>query len=878
MERPGLPTGTLTFLFSDIEGSTRLVTALGPSFGPLLERHQALLRDAFAGAGGVEIATEGDSFFVVFRSAPSAVAAAAAAQRALAAEPWPAEAGTVRVRMGLHSGEGTPGGDNYVGIDVHRAARIAAAAHGGQVLLSESTRSLVAGSLPEGLRLADVGTFRLKDLDQPERLVQLVIAELPADFPPPRTLDTPSNLPTQMTTFVGRRREAEEVADLVRRSRLVTLTGPGGTGKTRLSLQVATALKGEFSGGAFFVDLSPITDPGLIPTTIASALGLHDQPNRPVLESLKSHLRDLRMLLVVDNFEQVQTGAPLIGQLLEAAPQLCIIVTSREVLHLRGEQEYPVPPLGMPDVTRLPALEALSQYDAVALFIQRARGVRPDFAVDNDNAPAVAAICARLDGLPLAIELAAARVKLFSPGAILAHLEQTLAFLTSSSRDLPERQRTLRGAIDWSHDLLDATERILFRRLGIFVGGFTADDAGAVCDPDGELGIDMLDGLVSFVDKSLVTQAAGAAGEPRFVMLETIRQYAAERLAASDDAEPIRRRHEDLFAGIAERAAGELLGPKANAWLDRLDTDQDNLRAALQNAADDGRDDLALGMGGAMWRFWQLRGHLAEGRSALEALLSRAGFDGPTQARARALAGLGGVTYWQGDMAAAGTAYDEGLAIQRTLDDPAGLAEALYNAGFVAAVGNELATARALYDESLGILTRTGDQPGVVRTREAISFLLFHQAEFAEARAIQEGNLRAFREAGETFRVAVGSGFLSLLRAKDGEVAAARAIQVEAIGTFRAAGDTQSLVRTLIMAAAVAVLEGDLRRAATLSGAGDVLREPLGEMATPMRTLGIGDPAVEAREGLGDGAFELAYAAGRVLTLDEVVALVGGPA
>jgi predicted ATPase/class 3 adenylate cyclase len=878
VEQPGLPTGTLTFLFSDIEGSTRLVTALGPAFGPLLERHQALLRGAFQAAGGVEIATEGDSFFVVFRSAASAVAAAAAAQRVLAAEPWPAAAGTVRVRMGLHTGEGTPGGDNYVGIDVHRAARIAAAAHGGQVLISESTRTLVAGSLPADLRLTDLGTFRLKDLEQPERLVQLVVPDLAADFPPPRTLETPSNLPTQMTTFVGRRREADEVADLVRRSRLVTLTGPGGTGKTRLSLQVAAAVRDEFSGGAFFVDLSPISDPALIPTTIASALGLQEQPNRPVLESLKAHLRDLRLLLVVDNFEQVQAGAPLIGQLLEAAPQLGIIVTSREVLHLRGEQEYPVPPLGMPDLTRLPPLEALSQYDAVALFIQRARGVRPDFAVDNDNAPAVAAICARLDGLPLAIELAAARVKLFAPSAILARLEQTLAFLTSAARDLPERQRTLRGAIDWSHDLLDATERILFRRLGIFVGGLTADDAQAVCDPDGELGIDMLDGLASFVDKSLVTQAVGDAGEPRFVMLETIREYAGERLKASEDAEPTRRRHEDLFAGLADRAAGELLGPNANAWLDRLDADQDNLRAALQHAADDRRVELTLSMGGALWRYWQRRGHLAEGRAVLEELLGREGFSAPTRPRSRALAGLGGVTYWQGDMAAAGRAYDEGLAIQRTLDDPSGLAEALYNAGFVAAVASEFETARAMYDESLGILTRIGDQPGVLRLSEAISFLLFHQGEFVEARAIQEGNIRALREAGEMVRVAIGSGLVSLLRARDGEVAAARAIQVEAINTFRAAGDTQSLVRTLIMAAAVAVVEGDLERAATLSGAGDLLREPLGEMATPMRTLGIEDPAAVARAGLGDEAYERAHAAGRALTWDEVVALVAGRA
>ena len=864
-----LPTGTLTFLFSDIEGSTRLLASLGAAFGPLLERHHALLRGAFEAAGGVEVATEGDSFFVVFRSATSAVAAAAAAQRALAAEPWSAEANAVRVRMGLHTGEGTLGGDNYVGMDVHRAARIAAAAHGGQVLVSESTRTLVSGSLADDLRLSDLGEYRLKDLEQSERLTQLVVDGLPEEFPPPRTLETPSNLPPQMTTFIGRQREAEQVAGLALHSRLVTLTGPGGTGKTRLSLQVAAQLRAEFSGGAFFVDLSPISDPALIPTTIAVALGLREQPSQPVLESLQAHLKDLRMLLVLDNFEQVQAGAPLVGRLLEAAPQLSILVTSREVLHLRGEQEYPVPPLGLPDLAMLPPLEALSQYDAVALFIQRAQAVRPDFAVDNDNAPAVAAICARLDGLPLAIELAAARVKLFAPAAILAHLEKTLAFLTSTSRDLPERQRTLRGAIDWSHDLLDATERTLFRRLGIFVGGCTADAAHAVCDPDDALGIDMLDGLASFVDKSLLTQAAGVDGEPRFGMLETIREFAGEQLAASEEADAVRHRHEDLFAGLAERAALELFGPQQKAWVDRLDADRDNLRAALQHAADEGRIELALGLGAALWRFWQRRGHLAEGRTALEGLLGRPEAASPTQARARALAALGGVTYWQGDMAAAGRAYAEDLAIERALDDPSGLADALYNSGFVAAVGGENATARALYEESLEIFTRIGDRPAVLRVREALAFLLFHEGEFAAARAIQEENVHAFREGGEPFRVAIGSTMLSLLRAKEGEFAYARELQVEAFGTFRAVGDMHSMVRVVIMAAATAILEGDLERAATLSGAGDVLREPLGEMATPMTTLGLEDPAAAARTRLGDEAFERSYQKGRGLTLEE---------
>ena len=550
-----LPTGTLTFLFSDIEGSTRLVQALGAAYPAVLERHQALLRAAFDEAGGVEVATEGDSFFVVFRSALAAVGAAAAADRALAAEPWPAEAGGVRVRMGLHSGEAMLGGDNYVGLDVHRAARIGAAAHGGQILISDMTRGLVAGSLSADLSLRDLGEHRLKDLDQPERLFQLAVSGLTQEFPPPRTLEIPTNLPAQVTDFIGRKQEVQAVADLVRHSRLLTLTGPGGTGKTRLALQVASQLRSEFIGGVFFADLSPLTDPALIPTTIASALGVREQPDRPLLASLQAHLRDRRLLLVLDNFEQLQAGAPLVAQLLEAAPDLVVLVTSRERLHLRGEQEYPVPPLGLPDAASLSHLDALTQYDAVALFIRRAQAVRPDFEIDNLSAPAVAGICARLDGLPLAIELAAARVKLLDPEAILRRLEGSLSLLTSTTRDLTERQRTLRGAIDWSHDLLDPTERILFRRLGIFVGGCSIERAQEICDGDGRLGIDMLDGLTSLTDKSLLRRLNPVDGEPRVGMLETVREYA---LRAADRQPGLGGRAPPLRGPV--RGAGAAVG------------------------------------------------------------------------------------------------------------------------------------------------------------------------------------------------------------------------------------------------------------------------------------------------------------------------------
>ncbi len=866
-----LPVGTLTFLFTDIEGSTRLVTALGPAFGPLLERHQAIVRTAVEAAGGIEISTEGDAFFVVFQSASAAVTAAAAAQRSLAAEPWPSGMGAVRVRMGLHTGEAVLGGDDYVGLDVHRAARIAAAAHGGQVLVSAATASIVRASLPGDLSLRVLGEFRLKDLEAPELLAQLVGPDLADDFPPPRTLETPSNLPAELTSFVGREREVEAVCDLVRRSRLVTLTGPGGAGKTRLSLRVAEQLRPEYPGGSFFVELAPIGDASLIPTTIAQAIGLREDPQRPVVELLEAHLRDRHLLLIADNFEQVVAGAPLVGRLLGAAPHLTVLASSREVLHLRGEQEYPVPSLGVPDTRALPPVEMLIRFDAVALFIQRARAVRPEFEVDERNGAAVAAICARLDGLPLAIELAAARTKLFDPPAILARLDKSLTLLTSTARDVPERQRTLRGAIGWSHDLLDPQERALFRRLAVFVGGCTVDRASAVCDPDDELGIDMLDALASLVDKSLLTRSQSADGEPRFLMLETIRDYGLERLAESGEAEAVRRRHEEHFAALAREAEPELLGARPNEWLARLAAERDNIRAAIQRAADDGHIELALDTAAALWRFWQQRGHLAEGRDTLRALLDLPAAAAPTKARARALGGLGGVAYWQADIESAGRAYAQAVEIERGLADPIGLAEALYNAGFVSVITGDGARARAEYDEAIRIYESLGDRKGLLNVREALVFILVHSGEFAAARVVQEENLAAFRVAGERLRIEGALSMLTVINLKDRAFGAAHANLKETIEMVRAAGDMQRVSSLLTIAAALAIAEDDPQRAAALSGAAAVVAEPLGAVATPMQLMGLDDPVRAARSALGDDAFEAAYAAGGALSMDEAI-------
>ena len=582
---PALPSGTLTFLFTDIEGSTRLVQELGPAaYGEVLERHRDLLRAAWAANDGIEVGTEGDSFFVVFASAPAAVAAAVDAQRALASTEFPHGVGAIRVRMGLHTGLGVVSAGTYVGADVNRAARVAAAANGGQVVLSSATLPLLEGSLPAGVRTRDAGEHRLKDL-RPERLAILEIEGLVDDPRPIRSLDSrPNNLPTQVTSFVGRTAELDETTARLAATRLLTLTGPGGTGKTRLSLQLAAAVAEEFPEGVYFVALEPIREPALVGTTIAAVLGVAEDSSAPIGARLSAWIGARKILLDLDNFEQVIEAAPLIGELLRSTTELKLIVSSRSPLRISGEQEYPVPGLPTPpDPAAQGAFEraqlgadagrtdpaTLSRYESVRLFVARASAVKPAFRLTDENAAAVAGIVVRLQGMPLAIELAAARVKLLPPEAILDRLRDQLATLGGGARDLPERQQTLRGAIAWSYDLLDEPGRRLLRRLSVFAAGCSLEMAEAICGPASELGLDVLDGIEALVDQSLL-RAEEVAGEPRFRMLETIRAFSAEQLTASGEADTIWERHARAFLALAEEAA-ELPGSQQRTWLDRLD-------------------------------------------------------------------------------------------------------------------------------------------------------------------------------------------------------------------------------------------------------------------------------------------------------------------
>jgi predicted ATPase len=601
-----------------------------------LSKHDAILRNSVETNGGTVFKMVGDACCAVFSTAPEALHAASAAQVALSVESW-GDGGELRVRMALHTGAAEERGGDYFGPPLNRVARLLSASHGGQVLLSLATHELVRDRLADGMSLMDLGEHRLKDLTRPEHIYQAVINGVRQEFPSLRTLDArPTNLPIQPTAFIGREKEIGEVCALLRQEdvRLLTLTGPAGTGKTRLGLQAGAELLDDFQDGVFFVSLAPIRDPDQVVPSIASTLDLREAGGRPLAGVLKSYLKHKQMLLVIDNFEHVADAAQELGELGQASPGLKMLVTSRVPVQLYGEQRYPVPAMSVPDQRHVPPLDRLSQYESVALFIQRASEVRPDFAVTNETAPALAEICYRLDGLPLAIELAAARVGMLPLSAILDRLSNRLKLLTSGGKDVPERQRTLRGAIEWSYDLLEERDKRLFRRLSAFAGGWTVEAAEAVCGADGDL--DVFDGLASLVEKSLVRPVTGSY--PRFDMLETIREY-ARNILEPGEYDKLPRRHAKYFLKLAVDAEPELSHEDQVLWLDRLERDRDNLRVAMEYFLHSGDGDSAMRLAPALKVFSYRRGGIREGYSYLARAVK---LDGAAESvRARALTSLG---------------------------------------------------------------------------------------------------------------------------------------------------------------------------------------------------------------------------------------------
>jgi predicted ATPase/class 3 adenylate cyclase/Tfp pilus assembly protein PilF len=824
-----LPSGTVTFLFTDIAGSTQRWEHDAEAMRSLLTRHDALLGAAIAEYGGVVFKTVGDAFYAAFTNAPAALDAALAAQRALFAEDWGAGE-PLRVRMALHTGSVEAQNGDYFGRPLNRVARLLSAGHGGQTLVSGVTEELIRDNLPSGIVLHDMGEARLKDLLRPEHIFQIVAPDLPSDFPPLKTLDTQrTNLPAQANMLVGREREAEEVIALLRRDdvRLVTLTGPGGTGKTRLGVQVGAECLDFFADGVFFVPLADVVDPAQVLSQIAETLGVTEQGGQPLAVRLPAALREQRVLLVLDNFEQITAAGPAISRLLAAAPGLKALVTSRAALHVYGEREYPVPPLPLPD--RRVTAERLMQYESVRLFVTRAREVKADFALTPANAKAIADICARLDGLPLNIELAAAWIKLLTPQALLQRFTHTLQVLTGGARDLPARQQTLRGAIDWSYTTLNLDEQTLFARMAVFAGGGTLTAIETICGAPHDLKATIIDALLSLADKSLLRHIEGQEGEPRFAMLGTIREYALERLEARGELVAMRHARTMYYLALAEEAEPHLTGAAQGAWLSRLEEEHDNIRVSIRNALEAEEYEAAMRLVAAFWRFWSIRGYLTEGRHWMEQALAHAA-GVPPLVRAKALDGLGALMRAQGEHTAAQERYEESLAIRRGLGYQAGIAHSLTNLAGIARDGGDFAAARGLYEECLAIRRATGDTEAMTRTLINLGILAQRQGDYPTARARYEESLAIGRAEGHRQAIANALTNLGAVAQNQGDYVTARAYYEESLAAGREADDTSSVGFALNNLGAMARLQGDFTAARSFYEQSLALRRELGDM------------------------------------------------
>jgi predicted ATPase/class 3 adenylate cyclase len=819
-------TGTVTLLFTDIEGSTKLLRQLGDRYHGVLGDHHRLLREAFQARGGSEVDTAGDGLFYVFPSARAAIAAAVAGQRALGGQDWPAD---VRVRMGIHTGEPLSGDGGFVGLDVHRASRICGAGHGGQVVVSKTTRDLADGDLPEEVSLVDLGEFQLKDLPAPDRLFQVVAPGLGREFPPLRSIDSrPNNLPRQLTTFVGRQREIGEAKGVLAGSPLLTLTGPGGVGKTRLAIEVAADLLDEYEDGVWFIDLGPVTDPAFVAHSIATALGVMDISGQPILDSVIDHIRRRHVLLVIDNCEHLlDEAAHAVDALLRACAQVRVIATSREGFAIAGEAVFPVPSLAAPEGS-LP-IEDLVHFESVRLFTERAAAAQAGFAVTERNAAAIAQICRRLDGVPLALELAAARVRALPVEQIAVRLDDRFRLLTGSSRITVPRHQTLRQTIDWSHDLLAEDERAVFRRLAAFVGGCSLEAAEAVCADDRIEGYEVLDVLSRLVDKSLLVADTGGE-EARYRQLETIRQYARDRLLESGEAEATLRRHRDWFLAVVAKAAPEFFrGVESAAWLERLDHDHDNLRAALQWSIDEAEEArAALQLAAGLWRFWEIRGHLAEGRSWLERTL--AATDGDVSAlRADAYTGAGILAFMQGDHDAAHGFHEQSLALHRRVGDYAGIAFAANNLANAALLSGDYAAARRLYEPGLAWTRAQGKVPpygfALVNMAEAVAL----DGDPELARKQYEEGIEVFRSLGDRWGEAFALDSYGVMAGRQGEDAEAERLHAEALEISRAIGDQRGIARALTHLGDVAAGRGNRAGAKRLYADSFEIRRALGD-------------------------------------------------
>jgi predicted ATPase/class 3 adenylate cyclase len=917
-----LPSGTVTFLFTDVEGSTRLWEQFPEAMRPTLARHDDMLHQAIQKHGGRIIKTTGDGVHAAFDTAVNGIGAALAAQQSLHGAAWDEiTPHQLRVRMGLHTGEAEERSGDYFGPALNRAARLMSVAHGGQTLLSATAASLVRDQLPEASSLRDLGEHRLRDLVRTERIYQLIHPALPADFPPLRSLDAfPNNLPVQLTSFIGRERELAEARERLASARLLTLIGPGGTGKTRLSLQLAADLMPSFPDGVWLIELASQTDPALVLQSVASIFRLREQLGMPLNELLIDYLREKDMLLVMDNCEHlIDACAQLSDQWLRSCTHLKMIISSREALGIAGETVYRVPPLSLPGAgygTRT----AVLQCESAQLFIERASAAKPKFAVTDQNAESVAQICRRLDGIPLALELAAARITAFSPEQIAAHLDDRFRLLTGGSRTALPRQQTLRALIDWSYDLLSLEERCLLRRLSVFVGGWTYEAAEAICAD-----LDVLDLLTQLVNKSLVSVDDEAA-EPRYRLLETVRQYARDKLLEAGETEQTRGKHFGYFLALAEQAAPKLRSFGASEWVTRLDAEHDNLRAAMQWALENRLEDL-LRMIPLLSYFWNRRGYEEEARSVIREALEHASrlpqFQGDADADKLRLLGeswlaLAMQAFSQGDNMGASEASDKAAELARRIGDKRllaislgfratgsislgimdgipemleeGLAAATESSDKVA-VGLPLAMYAQVYgvmtgdfqkawadmEQGRALLKEGGDDWGSTMAFLSASMIAKFRGDYAEARKRFLAIEPLFRDLGDQHRTNMVKSELAHIERYEGHYAAAKAMYRETITEWQRIGHRAAVAHQLECFASLAMQDEQPERAARLFGAAEALRERIGiEMTIPEheeyeRTISV------LRSGMDPSTFAAAWAEGRALGMDQAIDFAVSP-
>lgn len=912
---------TLTFLFTDIEGSTYLWEHHPEAMYHAHARHVQLIGTAVQQQQGTLIRErgEGDSTFSVFENPDAALAAACAFQRALQSESWPPEV-AIRVRAALHTGAAYPHFHDFNSAAVNRCARLRAIAHGEQTLLSHATYQQVQSSPPEGVRCKDLGIHRLKDLREPEHVYQLLHPALRADFPPLNSLDNhPHNLPRQLTSFVGREWEMAAVTQRLASAPLVTLLGTGGVGKTRLALQVAAEQMEAYPDGVWLVELASLRDPNLVALTVALTLGLREEAGHAVVETLQKYLSEKRALLLLDNCEHlIGACASLAADLLRACPNLTILATSREPLHIPGEQLWRLPSLTLPEREPGQAGEKdgtalLAACDSVRLFVERACLHRADFALTSHNASTVADICRRLDGIPLAIELAAARVRALSVEQIASRLEDRFALLTGGSRTALARQQTLSALIDWSYALLSEAERSLLGRLSVFSGGWTLEAAEAVCGEEGRAAWEILDLLTSLVDKSLVVfDEQDEKG--RYHLLQTIKHYGQKRLESSGESESIQARHAAFSLKMAEEGDANLKGAEQAYWLNHLEREHDNLRAALAWGREtEERADFSLKIAGFLSRFWSVHGHNSEGRQVLSEALERTRGGDATPARAKALNGLGTLTYeqgdyttarsfyeealniarafgdqqgiqntlgnlgnvayYQGDYAGARALYEEVLAIRRELKDEWGIGNSLYNLGNLALQQNDFEAAYRLYEESLTVKRKLGDQQGIAHALLGLGTSTASlSGDLQAARGYMEESLSLFQEIGNKIGIAYTLQNLGELAKKQQDRAGAKVYLRQSLVVFQDLGDVLGAIFSLEGLAAA--LETDQARlAAQWMGAAEARREELSAPVPPAGREAYDSHVAALRDALGPETFAKAWEAGRKLTWDAILAL-----